>query len=102
MKDLLYRELKVAEAMYPTENVSVGTVHKHSKDLTVLLNGRIVFSPTRHRRHMVDCMLHFNLYVRKADDDMYEAGSHDESNHVTRFDVSPQIAITEMAYTLVC
>ena len=99
MTSLLLKELKVAETMYSDDNVSIGTVHKHSKDLTVLLNGRIVFSPARHRRHMVDCMLHFNLYVRKADDDMYESGSHDENNHTTCFSCSPLVAITEMAYT---
>jgi len=94
------RILSVVEYMFPDTAVSIGTKHKHSSIITVLLNGRSEFNPAIHRRDMVDCMLHFNLYVKLLDNGLYESGSHEESNNTTRTEVNPGMAITEMAFTL--
>jgi len=96
----LNKILVVVNKMFPDSVVSLGTKHQHSSTVTVLLEGKHEYNPAEHRRDMVDCMLFFNLYVKRLNNGLYESGSHDENINITKTDIKPTIAITEMAYEL--
>jgi len=90
--------LKIAEDMFDGETVSIGTKHPLSKEITVLLAGRVEFNSYKHRRDAFDVMLHYDLYV-KREGDHYIAGRH---NEVEQFWGSTACeALTEAAYRLV-
>ena len=94
------KTLVVVEDMFPDATLAIRTKHRFSMALTILLNVRVEFNPVEHRRDMVDAMLHYNLYVKRLDNDTYEAGSHDPDNHVIGTGIRPGIAITEIAYAV--
>jgi len=94
---VLCKTLKVVETMFPDNVVAIGTKHRYTKELTVLLDGRIEMNPVHHRRDAFDTMMHFDLYVKRLDDGFYECGKHGDSTTSIKRE-SPTLAITMMAY----
>jgi len=83
--------------MFKDDNVavSIGTRHKQSTELTVLLGGRVEFNSFKHRRDAFDVMLHYDLWV-KPHGEVYEAGSHGSPGD--SFDKIACVALTNAAY----
>ena len=96
--------LVIAEHVFRDENmpVSIGTKHVQSKELTVLIaGGRIEYNSFKHRRDAWDVAIKFDLYVKKLEDGTYEAGTHDPKDNRTVTCVSPTVAVSEMAFSLI-
>jgi len=96
----LSKTLTVVEAMFPDNVVAVATKHRYTRELTVLLDGRIEMNPVHHRRDAFDTMMFFNLYVKKLNDGFYECGKHESSFQSVK-NASPTSAIMNMAYSIV-
>jgi len=93
--------LRVASEMFKNENmsVSIGMLHPQSKEVTVLLGGRVEFNSYKHRRDAFDVMEHFGLWFKRSGD-QYIAGVHGESECSTG--KSAPIAVTNAAYDVTC
>jgi len=81
--------------------VSVGTKHRHTTELTVLIAGRIEFNSYYHRRDAFDVMVKHDLYVKRLKDGRYESGLHDSNDNRSVVAHKPTNAITDMAYRLI-
>jgi len=105
----LKRMLAVAENYFRIDRnspitqapVSIGTLHRHSSDLTVMVSGTIEFNSYLHRRDAWNILLHYNLYIKPIENGQFEAGSHNPNDHRTFVSIDPLKAITEFAYIVV-
>jgi len=99
----LTKMLVVATDHFKNEDVavSIGTKHAQTTEQTVLLAGRVEFNSYTHRRDAWDIMFAYGLWCKEVPGGFYEAGSHDDSNTVTRVGSKSCHAITEMAYALI-
>ena len=98
--------LVIAEKIFQNGDlpVSIGTKHPLSEareDITVLLGGRVEFNSFIHRRDAWDVSIKFNIYCKRLEDGMYEAGLHNPKDKRVCLSSKPTVAVSEMAYRVI-